>query len=180
MKIKTTRNNSGFVNMSKKVDFISKTQLYLGIPQEYSGEDPEEDKEGRQGVTNAELLFIHTNGSKLRNIPERPVIEPVIQKNKKKLHSYTDSAIKTLLETGDEQKALNFLRKEGMQGQRMVWNYFIDPSNGWPPNKPSTIRRKLKKRQTVPRTLIDTNELRKSITYVIVVKGKKEIGNKND
>lgn len=62
------------------------------------------------------------------------------------------------------------LRKAGMLGQNVVRRYFVE-DNGWPPNAPSTIAQK-----GSDRPLIDTGELRKSVAYVVVADGRREVG----
>ena len=51
---------------------LQNAKIYIGIPEA-------ETTRNSQAVTNAGLLFIHTNGSPLRHIPARPVIEPSIE-----------------------------------------------------------------------------------------------------
>ena len=49
-----------------------------------------------------------------------------------------------------------------MLAQSAAQNWFENPKNNWVPNAKSTIK---KKGSNIP--LVDTNELRKSITYVL-------------
>ena len=121
-------------------------------------------------VTNAELLFIHTNGSPIRNIPPRPVIEPAIRNDKDRLSRMMKQAAQLFLK-GDKQGAINQLRKVGMRGQNVSRAWFLNPENGWPPNSPAVQAAKMRKGANIPRPLIDTGELRKSITYFVRTKG---------
>ena len=54
-----------------------------------------------------------------------------------------------------------------MFAQNKVRAWFTDERNNWPPNAPSTIEKKSKNGKIKDNPLIDTGELRKSITYVV-------------
>lgn len=144
----------------KLLEFVKNNELYVGIPQETSSR--KEDKE----ITNAELLFIQTYGSPVNNIPPRPVIEPAIENNRDRISKMMHEALKIAM-SGDSQGAVDQLKKVGMFAQNKCRAWFLDERNGWPPNAPSVIRRKIKKGSTDPKPLIDTGEMRKSITYFV-------------
>lgn len=152
-----------FVNNGKAIKFMKETAVYVGIPQEESS------REESGEVTNAELLFIHTNGSPVNNIPPRPVIEPAIKDDAERLSSMMKKASKLVFE-GNKAEAIKQLKLTGMRGQNVSRAWFVNEKNGWPPNSPSVYRRKLEKDSTDPKPLIDTGELRKSITYVVQTK----------
>lgn len=63
---------------------------------------------------------------------------------------------------GDREGAKRHLELAGMEGQNSARDWFEDPRNGWAPNSPVTIALKGSERP-----LVDTGELRKSITYVV-------------
>jgi hypothetical protein len=147
------------------IDFIKNNSQLVGIPQNKASRE----KDGNQkasAVTNAELLYIHTNGSPARNIPARPVIEPAIENSVDKLVKRMKIVFQMLLD-GNITGATLELDKTGMYAQNIVRNWFVDPLNHWAPNSPSVIAAKRRKGATDPKPLIDTGELRKSITYVI-------------
>lgn len=148
------------------LQFLRDNYDLVGIPQAKT--------ERKQGdpVTNAELLFIHTYGSPLNNIPARPVIEPAIAANKDAISELFKKAVKAFLD-GDIDKAYEYVQLAGMKGQNVARAWFTDPRNGWPPNSPAVARAKEKKGSTDPHPLIDTGELRKSITYVVVKEGER-------
>jgi hypothetical protein len=58
------------------------------------------------------------------------------------------------------------LEMAGMEGQNVARDWFTDSSNNWPPNKGQ-------KDKANKKPLIDTDEMRKSITYVVREVGKK-------
>lgn len=151
--------------LTKTLRFMKENYVLIGIPQK---------KTKREGepVTNAELLFIHTYGSPINNIPARPVIEPAIKDDKERLSKMLKRSAVFSLE-GKEEEAVEQLKLTGMRGQNISRAWFTSPKNGWPPNSPSVAAAKRKKGSTNPMPLIYTGELRKSIIYVVVKKGER-------
>lgn len=156
-----------YKKVMKGLDFLEKSGVYVGIP------ESETSRPDDKTVTNAELLFIHTNGSPVNNVPARPVIEPALEKDSDRLSKMMEKVVLSALEN-DFEKAEKNLKLTGMRGQNVSRAWFTDPENKWPPNSPSVERAKRKKGSTNPRPLIDTGELRKSITYVVEVGGVKK------
>lgn len=114
-------------------------------------------------INNAELVYIHTNGSPLRGIPARPIIQPALQApgNKEPIIVELKRAAQAFL-AADVPLAKQHLNRAGLTAQNAVRGWFTDPRNNWAPNKPSTIAAK-----GSDRPLIDTGELRKAMTYVV-------------
>jgi hypothetical protein len=169
----------------KKLNALSQMQVYVGVPEE---------KAARMGepINNAQLMFVHTNGSELRKIPARPVIEPAIRAagTVEFITDELQEAAKAILQ-GDKNQAKQRLNKAGQIGQNAAREWFTDPRNNWPPNADSTVLAKLdkitdkKKREAakavidaggsvegVNTPLIDTGDLRKSIVYVVGMSGQ--------
>jgi hypothetical protein len=160
---------------------IAKMQVYVGIPEEKTGR-----KKGP--VNNAQLLYIHTNGSQLKGIPKRPVIEPALEakENKEAITSELGEAVKSLLDKKPAQAKMH-LKRAGMIGQNAARDWFEDSRNGWVPNSLETARRKAMKIKgkgkkqfnqlisegasvqhvEISRPLIDTAQMRKAIIYVV-------------
>lgn len=135
---------------------LSKVDVLVGVPEEESS------REGEM-ITNAELAFIHSEGSPLNNIPARPFIEPAIEdpENSEIIAGELKSAAQSAL-SGNTEAMSRYLVRAGIQGQNVVRDWFTNSKNNWPENSPLTIARK-----GSDRPLIDTGELRKSVTYVI-------------
>lgn len=159
--IETIDNYNALYKMLKD---IKENEVYVGI-----ADDTTEREADKDGVTNAELLFIHTNGSPVNHIPPRPVIEPAIKKDSERLTKMMKQAAQYFFE-GKRDQAIQQLQLVGMRGQNVSRKWFVDPENNWPPNSPAVQRAKRKKGATNPRPLIDTGELRKSITYFVKTK----------
>lgn len=163
MGIEVVTSVDNFNRIVKALNFMETNEVYVGISDETTT------REKGEPVTNAELLFIHTNGSPVNNIPARPVIEPAIKDDKDRLAQMMDSAFEKA-EKGKFNEALDKLKLAGMRAQNVCRAWFTNPKNGWPPNSPSVQERKRAKGSTDPKPLIDTGELRKSITYFVRTK----------
>ena len=137
---------------------MKKIDVLVGVPQEEAGRE-------QNGITNAELLYIHTNGSPANNIPPRPIVDPAIQDSKEEIGTLLKEAILKALE-GDTDGAMAGMERAGTQGENAVKGWFTNPKNNWAENAEST-----KKRKGSSKPLIDTGQLRKSITHVVKKKG---------
>lgn len=139
----------------KAIKHLGEMKAYVGVPEKAASRPNEE-------INNAELMYLHTNGSPLQNIPARPVIEPAIEAddNKKMIVDELEKCANAELD-GRIDDAVAFLQRAGTVGANAAKRWFRDPRNGWPPNAPMTIAKK-----GSDRPLIDTGELRRSITHV--------------
>lgn len=160
--VKTVTDN--FSKQLQALDFINNNEVYVGIQQKDTTRDKDE-------VTNAELLFIHTNGSPKRNIPARPVIEPAIKDSSEQLSKIMLRVAKYALD-GNFSEAMRQLHIAGTRGRDVSKLWFTSPKNHWAPNVPSVIAEKIKKGATDPKPLIDTGELRNAISYFVKTKGR--------
>jgi hypothetical protein len=183
--VKVTRNDQS-KRVMDAIAKISRYQVYVGIPQDSADnrkaalrqmagkiQNPAT-KSGRKKlrqiaaslnskVTNAELMWIQSKGSKLRHIPARPVIEPAIvaEGNKEAIAAELAGAAKATLD-GKPDVALVRLKRAGMAGQRASQKWFTDARANFKPNAPSTIKAK-----GSDKPLIDQGILRSAITYVV-------------
>ncbi len=114
-----------------------------------------------ESMNNASLLFIHTNGSPLRNIPARPVIEPALAYYGDKIAEQIAGMLRAAA-TGNARHVEQYMHRIGLAGQNAAREWFTNPANGWAPNSPLTVARK-----GSSQPLIDTGSLRKSMVYVI-------------
>ena len=179
-----------FQDIQRSLQELAKRDVLIGIPQEKSSR-PTKEGDAPSKITNAGLAYIHTHGvrnvamrqemqekmdsgstysqahemyvhahgSPLMNVPPRPIIEPAIEAHRQELADLLREAVMKALDGRPfEQK----LKQAGMKGRNVTRAWFTDPRNGWAPNSPATIAQK-----GSDRPLIDTAELRKSITYVV-------------
>lgn len=120
----------------------------------------------------AHELYIHEHGSPLWRIPPRPVLEPAIENSKEQIAELMKEAVDTAMEGNN---IMPVLEKVGMQGQNIARDWFTNPDNNWAPNSDVTINgskpdkngNQYIKGKGSDRPLIDTGEMRKSISYVI-------------
>lgn len=186
--IKSSVNVSVSKNLAEEIikslkDLASKT-VCVGIPEE-------ENVQRDDGITNAQLLHVHTHGvrdkemrkamqkdldkgtpyskahdmyineygSPLHQVPPRPVLLPSLEYNKEDIAELMRDAVLGVLDGKDANQELS---KVGMQGQNIARDWFTNPNNDWTPNAPSTVDAKGSENP-----LINSGQLRKSITYVI-------------
>lgn len=139
--------------MAKAVNALHKNSVFAGIPQ---------DKAGRSGdgMNNATLGYIHNYGSPVRNIPAREFLGSGIKKAQDNIVLAFKEAAKVALDgnAGAVNKSLN---KAGIFAVNGIRGMFT--ANEWEPLSPATLAKKGNK--TNP--LIDTGQLRKSISYVV-------------
>ena len=142
-------------DVRKAMKQLKKTEVVVGIPQEANG--------AHGPVTNAQLALIHDNGSPINKIPARPILLPAIEKAKAEISEKLKAAHQAAAE--GKSDAINpSLEKAGMFAADRVKERFEE--NDWAPNSPGTIKRK-----GSDKPLVDTAELKKSMTYVVREKG---------
>lgn len=144
----------GLAGLTSRLQSLTKVAVYVGVPAANTSRTGAD-------INNAELLYIHTHGSPLRNIPARPVIEPALKANKDKIMTEYSKAVSAAAE-GNDGELMSALTRTGLAGENAARDWFTDPRNEWEPNSPKTIARK-----GSSRPLIDTSALRKAITHVV-------------
>ncbi len=155
-KISIKQNGEGLNNLKKALATLTKKEVLVGIPAE------EASRKG-EGPNNAELAFIHTLGSPLRNIPARPFLEPAINDpdNRKLINAQLEQAAKAALE-GDEALLDQKLNLAGTVASNAAKQWFTSSKNNWAPNAPATIAQK-----GSDKPLIDTAQLRRAVNHIV-------------
>lgn len=113
------------------------------------------------GVTNAQLMFLHENGSPLNHIPARPVLKMAIEwaaKNKI-LYEGISKAASMYIITGKVEDMDKEMEKIALRIQNYARKIIYSNDGRLTPNAPSTIK---KKGDNHP--LFDTGQLARSIT----------------
>jgi len=143
-------------NLIEGWNFFLKNEVVVGITQESNsarGDAP----------TNAELLYLHDQGSPASNIPPRPVLRPAISQPEVRDRIQTlmrDAAVEAIV-NGNKEKCEQNFHKAGMIGRDACKKYITDGGK-LAPNAPSTIARK-----GSSKPLIDTGSMLSSITYAV-------------
>lgn len=158
MVVQKKTHDGGLSGLTARLSKLTRVGVYVGVP---AGKASRPRRDGKTELNNAELLYIHTNGSPLRRIPARPVIEPALKANRGKIMEQYNKAVLAASRGNDTELSAALIRT-GLAGQNAARDWFTNPRNGWAPNSPLTIARK-----GSSRPLIDTGTLRKSIIYVV-------------
>lgn len=147
---------------------LVKNQVLIGIPAENAGRDPEEGEE-KTPLSNAEIGYLMEKGSPPNNIPARPFLVPGIQEGKDAIaQQMKRGAMKAFKnDTNAADIALNAAGLAGMNAvqAKIEMGPFKILSD-------VTLARRKAKGRTGEKPLIDTGQLRRSITYVVRPKGE--------
>lgn len=176
------KTGSGLEKITERLDRLSKMHLLVGIPA---------DHESRSGepINNAALGYIHEMGNPKQGIPARPFLRPGLRKAKGKMCPHLAQSLRNALLGGDPREGLE---RAGMIAASSVKNMFTD--NKWPEVSDAAILSRVRRRESpasrkrrlgdkkrfrgelagkakeYPRPvkpLVDTGQLRNSITYVV-------------
>jgi hypothetical protein len=140
---------------------LPKKDVLVGIPQD---KGPRKNDEADNDITNAQLGYIHNFGAPEANIPQREFLAPGIKDVQAKINEYFAQAGKAAL-AGNFATMDRALHAAGLAAKLGVQNKI---NNGpFLPLAPSTLAARLRRGRTGTVPLIDTAQLRNSITYVI-------------
>jgi hypothetical protein len=109
------------------------------------------------GLSNAQLAYIHEHGSPLNNIPARPFFEPGLAEGRPEIEAVARQATKRALDQGTEQAVVEGAKMMGLAAENAVKRKIL--TGKFVPLKPATIKRK-----GHSKPLIDTGQLYDSIT----------------
>ena len=140
-----------FEEATKAYRSVNDYIIEIGVVEEKTKRKKTKKKLAIVGITNAQLMFIHENGSPLKHIPARPVLQYTIQ-----------DTIKTLLPTtlNNWTKADVKLELEKMCiRMQSIARRIIFRSNRLEKDSPGTIKAK-----GSAQPLVDTGQLGRSIT----------------
>lgn len=123
-------------------------------------------RSGVEGMSNSEIGVVHEFGSESRNIPPRSFLRfPIEQKAHDLVKGMTTTSVRNAVERRQYRKVFQIL---GVIAEGIVQNAFSTGGFGsWQKLKQSTINAK-----GSSAILIDTGELRRSITSDVVKKGE--------
>ncbi|QIE88047.1 hypothetical protein G5B91_17925 [Pseudomonas nitroreducens] len=164
---------------------LVRQEVLVGIPADKA------EREDGDPINNAQLGYIHEYGSPAQNIPARPFLEPGVALGSEQITARMKNAAKAAIDGNSEKvdDELNQAGQIGAAGARYQINH-----GEFEPLNPSTVRRRKKVRGTKStraaekkyleliasgstpeqaqeeagvRPLINTGQLRNSLTYVI-------------
>lgn len=124
------------------------------------------------GVTNAELMFIHENGSPLRSIPSRPVLQMTIDDVSESLikNEYNKAVDAYIDNNFDISKFEQILKRTAIKIENHARSIIYDNDGRLIPNSESVAKRK---KGNHP--LFDTGQLARSITCRLYKNGEQVI-----
>lgn len=162
------------LNVSKAMRALTMHSVLVGIPGDKARNDDDGD------LTNAQIGFIQENGSPANNLPARPFLTPGIRAVQPKIVQQLHDAGEAAL-AGNVSGVLNSLERAGIIAQNSVRAQFTD--NDWAALAESTLNRrpviqrddegkptkygKSRQERGAVNPLIDSSQLRKSVTYVV-------------
>ena len=146
-----TEHNGGLKGFLERFKEIGKPKVYIGVPASKNGMH-----EG--GINMATLLAIHVLGAPSRGIPQRDPLRPPLIANARRYTDLLALGLKNALSDGTDPKLV--YEKIGIVASNDVKDYFV--SGNFKPLDQKTIDRK-----GSSKPLLDTGELRNSITYEV-------------
>ena len=146
-----TEHNGGLKGFLERFREIGKPKVYIGVPASKNGMH-----EG--GINMATLLAIHVLGAPSRGIPQRDPLRPPLIANAQRYSDLLALGLKNALANGTDPKLV--YEKIGIVATNDVYDYFV--TGNFKPLNQKTIDRK-----GSSKPLIDSEELRGSITYEV-------------
>lgn len=151
----------GAKNPVKAVNHLTQRSVLVGVPE---AETDRDDSGDVAYITNATLAYIHENGAPEANIPARPFVVPGIHDGQARIVSYMKQAADAEL-LGRPQLAERALHAAGIAAVSAVRNRI--QTGPFVPLALATLRARRARGRTGTKPLLDTGQLRNSITYVI-------------
>jgi len=153
LSVKVTKD--GTKKLFQSVNALTKKAVYVGIPE---GENARPDGP----VGNATIGYIHETGSPSQNIPARPWLEPGIAEGKDAIAKQFKRGAQLALAGKDVGPALH---AAGLAGQSAAQNKITE--GPFAPLSEKTLSARRRRGRTGTKPLIDTGELRRSVSYVV-------------
>jgi phage gpG-like protein len=156
LKVKTDK----LAAVHRAIDTLRNSRVMVGIPAE------DADRKGGE-ITNAQLGYIHEFGAPEVNIPARPFLAPGVKGAREEITAQLKKAGQAVL-AGNAEAVDRALNAAGIVAQNAARQKI--QAGPFVPLKPATIYQR-QHRKVAPRSgeqpLIDTGQLRTSITYVV-------------
>lgn len=137
---------------------LPQQDVLVGVPGDESVRD------AGSSITNAALAYIHDNGAPEANIPARPFMHPGIDAARDDIAAQFRKGGKAAL-SGNHAGMENALHAAGIKAQASIRARITD---GIPPAlAASTLAARRRRGRTGDTPLVDTGQLRNSVTYVL-------------
>lgn len=172
----------GVPKLFAALNSLTRSQTLVGVPAENTDRPPNPDDPKSAGITNAALAYIHDNGAPEANIPARPFMIPGIMQAMPKVEGIMLKMAQYALKGSTAQVEAGYQRV-GFECVNAITS--IIRAGIAPPLAEMTLRKRLAKGDIkaqyelnrraagygattqLVKPLMDTNEMLKSITYVV-------------
>jgi hypothetical protein len=158
MSVKVTKDN--VQDMLRAINQLAKKDVLVGIPDSV----PERDDQNPKPISNAVIGYIQENGSAVNGIPPRPFLIPGIADAQDKIAETLGKGATAAL-SGSATQAEASLHRAGLIGQNSARAKIN--TGPFQALASSTLAARRRRGRTGTKPLIDTGQLRNSITYVI-------------
>lgn len=137
---------------------LPQQDVLVGVP----GDETQRD--AKAPITNAALAYIHDNGAPEANIPARPFMHPGIDSAKDEILVRLKNVGKAVLD-GNMGGAERALHAAGLTAQSAIRRKIN--TGPFLPLAPYTLAQRRRRGRTSDKPLVDTAQMRNSITYVV-------------
>lgn len=165
MPVVVVKNNLGLIE--KAILNLTKSEVVIGVPE---GSDRQADEGEASPPSNAAIAYANEFGVPERNIPARPFLVPGVESITPRAAQLLRQAGKAAL-FGDGEAVETALNKIGLIGQSAAQEKITD--GPFVPLSPRTLRQRKAKGRTGEKPLIDSGQLRRSVTYIVRRKGSR-------
>lgn len=142
----------------KQVKALTAQEVLVGVPAENAG------RNDGDAINNAEIGYVQEFGAPERNIPARPFLLPGVEEAMPKIIDRMKAGGAKAL-SGDPGAASKTLNAVGLMAQNAVRAKINEGIP--PPLSPRTLADRRARGRTGEKPLIDTGQLRNSVTYVV-------------
>lgn len=166
MPVVVVKNDLGLI--AKGVLALTKSQLLIGIPADAPSRQPEDGEEAPP--SNAVIGYLQETGAPDQNLPARPFLVPAVQGIAPEIGARLRKAGKEALFGGGAAAVDKAYHAIGLVAQNAVRARITD--GDFAPLAKRTLEARKARGRTGERPLLDTGQLRNSVTYVIKKKGE--------
>ena len=151
-----TSTGQGLADILAAIEELTSKQVLVGIPHGETRSDA--------GMTNAQIGYIQETGSPAMNLPSRAFLAPGVEDCQELTGAQLGKAVDEALK-GNSEGVDRCLKRAGMIAQNSVRAKIN--SGDFEPLSEATLRARRRKGRTRTKPLIDTVQLRNSITYIV-------------
>ncbi len=157
--------------IQRVLHFAEQQRVLIGIPAQNSHREPEAGE--KSAPSNAQIAYWAEYGAPEANIPERPFLGPGMEASEDMIVTELSRAMTKAITlamidgdvTGGKAAITEGLNRVGLKATANVQRQITDGT--FAPLAARTIKARLRRGRTGDKPLIDTGQLRRSVTYVI-------------